>query len=58
MKKDAEYYFIQFLFCKNWELLTKKNRRLYDVMFDKYAEIYADGKEKHIDLMDINKKFL
>ena len=58
MKNNAEYYFIQFLFCKNWELLKKENRKLYDVMFSRYEEIYNNGKRNHIDLMEINKKFL
>jgi hypothetical protein len=55
---DAEYYFIQFIFCKNIDLLRQENRNIYDLMLNKYIEIYLDGREKHIDLMDINKKYL
>lgn len=58
MKNDAELYFIQFCFIKNRELLLKKYRKLYDVLFKKYLAVYKDGKEKHIDLMDIEKKFM
>ena len=58
MKNNSERYFIQFLFCKNWELLKKENRKLYDAMFLRYKKIYNEGKERRVDLMEINKKFL
>lgn len=56
--EKSEYYFIQFLFCKNWELLRKENRKLYDVMLFEYDKIFQDGKKQRVDVMDINKKFL
>ena len=34
--KTYEDYFIQFLFCKNRELLRKENRELYDALFNRY----------------------
>ena len=34
--KIREDYFIQFLFCKNRELLRKENRELYDALFSRY----------------------
>lgn len=58
MNDNAERYFIQFLFCRNWELLKAENRRLYDVMFGIYRELYDEGKRNHLDVMDINKAFL
>jgi len=55
---DAEYYFIQLLFCKNRDLLRKDYRGIYDVMFQRYEKIYKEGKEKDIDIQLINEKFL
>jgi len=34
--KVYEDYFIQFLFCRNRELLRKENRELYDALFNRY----------------------
>jgi hypothetical protein len=58
MSDDAEYYFIQLLFCRNRDLLRKENRELYDVMFDRYEKIYEDGKSQRMDIQIINDKFL
>jgi len=58
MNDDAEYYFIQMLFCVNRDLLRAEFRKLYDALFEKYEKIYADGRSKHIDLQDINNKFM
>ena len=55
---DAEYYFIQLLFCAGRDLMRKENRELYDVMFKRYETIYKQGKYAQVDLSDINKKFL
>ena len=55
---DEEYYFIQFLFCTGRDLLRQENRDLYDVMLNKYIEIYLEGKESRQELKDINDKFL
>jgi len=55
---DAEFYFIQLLFCDSRELLRKENRKLYDVMLERYETIYKQGRFSQIDLGDINKKFL
>lgn len=57
-KEQIELYFIQFLFTKNRELLLKEARDLYDVLLEKYTEIYLDGRERNLDLMDIERKFL
>jgi hypothetical protein len=56
--KEMELYFIQFLFCKNRDLLLAEFRPLYDELFKKYTAIYEDGRKNHMDLMDINKKFI
>lgn len=55
---DAEYYFIQFLFCSNRDLLRKDSREIYDAMFTRYEKIYNLGQAAHIDLGDINKHFI
>lgn len=55
---DAEYYFIQLLFCKNKDLLRKDYRDLYDATFKYYEKIYTEGREAHVDLRDINIKFI
>lgn len=56
-EQEAEYYFIQFIYCSNPYLLQRQFRKLYDAMFEKYLPIFLEGREKHIDLMDINKRF-
>ena len=58
LKNDIELYFIQFLFCKNRQLLLTEFRNLYDLLFNKYLIVYQDGRKNKIDLSDINKKFL
>ena len=55
---DAEYYFIQLLFCSNRDLLRKDSRGIYDAMFIRYEKIYNEGQAAHIDLEDINKHFI
>ena len=55
---DAEYYFIQLLFCTNRELLRKDYRGIYDVMFERYDKIYTEGRLVNVDLQDINDKFM
>ena len=55
---DAEYYFIQFLFCQNRDLLRRDSRELYDAMFMRYEKVYEQGREAKVDLFDINKKFV
>ncbi len=55
---NIELYFIQFLFMKNRELLKQENREIYDVLLNKYIEVYLAGKEHQMDLMEIEKKFL
>ena len=55
---DAEYYFIQLLFCMNRELLRKDYREIYDAMFTQYDKIYTEGRLAGVDLKDINDKFL
>jgi hypothetical protein len=57
IKADAEYYFIQFLFCTNREILMKKWRKFYDYLFRKYVGIYARGKAVGADLSLINETF-
>jgi len=57
-KEKVEYYFIQILFNKNWRLLKKQNKELYEVLFSEYSKIYSKGKDKNIDLMEINRKFI
>lgn len=56
-EQEAEYYFIQFIYCSNPYLLQKQFRKLYDVMFEKYLPLFLKGREEHVDLMDINKAF-
>lgn len=55
---DAEYYFIQLMFCKNPDLLRKDYREIYDVMFARYEQIYKDGIKNNIDVRDVNEKFM
>jgi hypothetical protein len=57
MKKEAELYFIQFLFIDNRDLLLKEFRPLYDALFKKYYPIYSDGRKQKMDLIDILTKF-
>ncbi len=58
MITDAEYYFIQFLFCTNRDLLRKDTRELYDAMFIRYKKIYDEGIKARVDIEDINKHFI
>ena len=58
MITDAEYYFIQFLFCKNRNLLRRINREIYDAMFTYYEKIYNEGQRAKVDIFDINEKFM
>lgn len=58
MGKIIEYYFVQLMFCKNRELLYKESRELYDVLFDKYKDVFSKGRQAHIDLEIINREFL
>ncbi len=55
---DAEYYFIQLLFCTGRDLLRTENRQLYNVMLERYEIIYKQGKYAQQDVKDINDKFL
>ena len=55
---DAEYYFIQLLFCKNRDLLRQESRELYDALFLRYEKIYQEGIKQHIDISLINSKFI
>lgn len=55
--RDAEYYFIQFCFCRNRDLLRADARMLYDAMFIRYLAIYTEGVNARVDVIDINKKF-
>ena len=55
---DAEYYFIQLLFCKNRDLLRHDSRELYDTLFLRYEKIYQEGIKQHIDISLINSKFI
>lgn len=55
---DAEYYFIQFLFCTNRDLLRKDSRDIYDAMFIHYEGICNEGIEAKVDIRDINEKFI
>jgi len=57
-KEKVEYYFIQLLFNKNWRLLKEENKELYNALFSEYSKIYSKGKDRNIDLMEINKKFI
>lgn len=57
-KAEAEYYFIQFLYCKNNELLKKEYRPLYDAMFEKYEKLYKLAREKHQDISVVNQAFM
>ncbi len=57
-KQQVELYFIQYCFMKNRNLLLKKYRKLYDMLFKKYFNIYQDGIKNHIDLIDIENKFM
>ena len=56
--QDAEYYFIQFLFCKSPDLLRKDYRDIYDAMFKHYEKIYQEGRNSGIDLLTINNTFM
>lgn len=57
-KADAEYYFIQLLFCTSRGTLKRKFRGLYDALFIEYKKIYDDGRRKKVSLGDIQDKFL
>ncbi len=58
MIDDTEYYFIQFLFCKNRDLLRKDNRELYDALFERYEKVYNHGKKNNVDVQCINDVFI
>ena len=58
MINDAEYYFIQLLFCRNRDLLRKKHRGIYDAMFNCYEDIFKKGNKIGADVADIEKKFM
>ncbi len=55
---DAEYYFIQLLFCKNRDLLRKDYRDIYDAMFTHYEKDYNAGIKANVDIQDINDRFM
>jgi len=55
---NAENYFILLLFCRSRFLLGKECRSLYDALFEKYKKVYKEEKRKHIDLKNINDKFI
>lgn len=57
IKKEAEEYYIQFWFCENRKLLLSKFRKLYDEAFKIYFKVYQEGRENHMDLININDKF-
>ena len=58
MKADPEYYFIQLCFCRNRDLLRKENRKLYDVLFKRYEQLYYKAVNKGInDVQLINDEF-
>ena len=55
---ELEYYFIQYLFSINRNLLKYENKELYKALFDRYKE-----EEKKIPPMEnrlevLNKQFL
>ena len=58
IEEEAEFYFIQFVFMKNRDLLRKKYRQLYDALFDRYLKVYKRGRKYKVSLFDIEKKFL
>ena len=55
---DMEFYFIQLLFNKNVDLLKQANRALYDELYLKYRKMFISGRNRHIDISDINKAFI
>ncbi len=57
-EEDAEYYFLQLLFCTSRNTLKKMYRGLYDALFIEYLKIYKDGRRKKVSLGDIQDKFL
>ena len=57
IEDEAEYYFIQYIFCENRDLLKREFRQLYDVLFDIYFKFYKLGRSSEVGLMDINKRF-
>lgn len=58
LKDEAEYYFIQLLFCENRDLLRVKYRELFDSLFKQYHSMYVAGKVNQHDVMEINKLFM
>lgn len=56
--KNIELYFVQFIFCKNREILLRKNRGLYDALLKKYTAVYKEGASRCLDLLEINHCFV
>ncbi|MBO7611083.1 MAG: hypothetical protein J6T23_02605 [Elusimicrobia bacterium] len=55
---DLEYYFIQYLYCMNKELLKYENKEIYKLLFERYKSM-----EKEIPPMEdrigyLNRIFL
>ena len=56
-KKVCEDYFIQFVFCKNRELLRKENRVIYDIIFRRYLrewEAIPDTLDNPLEIVNNN----
>lgn len=55
---DLEYYFIQYLFNINSNLLKYENKELYKALFDRYAEEEKKIPPMENRLNELNKRFL
>ena len=55
---DLEYYFIQYLFSINSNLLKYENKELYKALFDRYVEEEKKIPPMEDRLNELNKRFL
>lgn len=55
---DLEYYFIQYLFSVNSNLLKYENKELYKALFDRYKEEEKKIPPMENRLNELNKIFL
>lgn len=55
---NLEYYFIQYLFSINSNLLKYENKELYKALFDRYVEEEKKIPPMEDRLNELNKRFL
>lgn len=55
---DLEYYFIQYLFSINSNLLKYENKELYKTLFDRYVEEEKKIPPMEDRLQELNRRFL